>query len=453
MKKLFKKIIISTYLIIFLFGLLVPFSKSFAQDATNRLVISANPSTIVKDKPTTVTANVYTAVGGEVVSFSVNTPLSNFPTTCTIDVVPTNQSGILNAPRVKSCSVVFTTGTTGNNTTISASVTTDGKKYSSNFKLSDVLKCDPKQNLVNGVCVDPVVQSTSTPTNTTYTPLAPLPGLDQVPFETNPDLNPCPFGQYLNIMIKLIIGIAAVLAMIMIVTGGIEYMTSELVSGKEAGKETITNAILGLLIALGSFLILNTINPQLLNVCLKLAPATIVIDDLGGESSEPFVPINKTTLKNTFGIDCEGNDGKGNTGRNAVAGIAKEFINKTIYSQDKRNTTTSSKIYVDCSSFAAQVYVCAGLPSPGGRSTDIFSSGNTKKVDGATFDFTTLHSGDLIGWKPGDNGDKNGHVMIYLGNGQMIDTQGTKGRDPATATNVRQLSDSLKKRIKYAKWP
>ena len=65
-------------------------------------------------------------------------------------------------------------------------------------------------------------------------------------------------------------------------------MTSEVISGKEAGKETITHAILGLLLALGAFLILNTINPKLLSACLdKLPMATITIspDDTSTGSS------------------------------------------------------------------------------------------------------------------------------------------------------------------------
>jgi len=94
--------------------------------------------------------------------------------------------------------------------------------------------------------------------------------------------NPCPFGNYLNILIKIFLGICAVLAMVMIVIGGIEYMTSDLASSKEAGKKTITSAILGLLLALGAFLILKTINPQLLSVCLNnlpIAEITITADE------------------------------------------------------------------------------------------------------------------------------------------------------------------------------
>lgn len=81
----------------------------------------------------------------------------------------------------------------------------------------------------------------------------------------------CPFGAYLGTVINATLGIIALLAFLMIVLGGIEYMTSELISSKQAGKDKILNAIWGILIALGAWLILNTINPKLLEICLKLA--------------------------------------------------------------------------------------------------------------------------------------------------------------------------------------
>jgi len=104
-------------------------------------------------------------------------------------------------------------------------------------------------------------------TDTSYQLLAPLPGLKT--FESDPQKQggACAFGNYLNIMIKLILGIAAVLAMIMIIKGGFEYMGSSLPSEKESGKGTITNAIFGLILALGAYLILYTVNPDLLNFC------------------------------------------------------------------------------------------------------------------------------------------------------------------------------------------
>lgn len=110
-----------------------------------------------------------------------------------------------------------------------------------------------------------------------YNLLAPLPctppganGCDDngnlIAFDPTQNSN---LGVYLNMMIRLFIGICAVLAVIMIVMGGIEYMTTELISSKEAGKERIRNAIFGLLLALGAWTLLNTINPNLLNTDLK----------------------------------------------------------------------------------------------------------------------------------------------------------------------------------------
>ena len=86
-----------------------------------------------------------------------------------------------------------------------------------------------------------------------------------------------PLSAYLNLMIKLIIGLAAVMAVVMIVIGGLEYMTSELMHSKEHGKERITNAILGLLLALGAYTLLFTINPDLLNSEPKIPDAKVLV--------------------------------------------------------------------------------------------------------------------------------------------------------------------------------
>lgn len=132
----------------------------------------------------------------------------------------------------------------------------------------------------NPVIVTPQSNQQAVDTDTTYTPLAKLPGFEGS-FDTKPSpSNPCPFGKYINVLIKLFIGIAAVLAMVMIIIGGIQYMTSDLISSKEAGKKMILNAVLGLILALGSWAILNTLNPQLLKACLgNLPEAKITIDN------------------------------------------------------------------------------------------------------------------------------------------------------------------------------
>ncbi len=152
-----------------------------------------------------------------------------------------------------------------------------------------------------------------TPTNTMYQLLAPIPckpgdsdcvsngkgGYELQTFDTAQSNS---MGAYLNLMIKLFIGICAVLSVVMIVIGGLEYMTSELVHSKEAGKERILSALLGLIIALGAYALLYTINPDLLNSDLCISPQVMQQD---GKCVTPTpavtTPANITPLTIPFG--------------------------------------------------------------------------------------------------------------------------------------------------------
>ena len=195
--------------------------------------------------------------------------------------------------------------------------------------------------------------NTTIDTDTSYDLLADLPGLEGV-YQTAGD---CPLGKYLKIMFGLFLGTAAVLAMVMIVMGGMEYMTSELISSKESGKDKIKNAIFGLLLALSAYLILNTINPNLLDICLDGIPKAQIVVGPAPESSAPFVAASNTALA-SLGINCPGSGGAA-----ALPSIAQSFVGKVTYSQTNRNTTSSSPptLFLDCSSFVKQVYACADL--------------------------------------------------------------------------------------------
>lgn len=119
------------------------------------------------------------------------------------------------------------------------------------------------------------ISNTPKDTNTTYNLLAPFGDK----FKTFTSDKECAFTDYINIIFDIFIGICAVLAFVMLVVGGIQYMGSELVSSKEAAKSQATNALLGLLVAFSAWLILNTINPKLLDFCLdkNLQPATYTL--------------------------------------------------------------------------------------------------------------------------------------------------------------------------------
>lgn len=77
-------------------------------------------------------------------------------------------------------------------------------------------------------------------------------------------------GTFFNIAVYSLIGLAALAAVVRIVYGGFLYLGSETFSLKEQGKEAIQNAIWGLIMVLSVYIILNTINPNLLNLNLNL---------------------------------------------------------------------------------------------------------------------------------------------------------------------------------------
>jgi hypothetical protein len=102
---------------------------------------------------------------------------------------------------------------------------------------------------------------------------------------------------YINLVIKIFIGIIGVLGAVMIVLGGIQYMTTDAVSKKEGGKEMITNSIFGLILALASWVVLNTINPHLLDINLDGLKNGAVAVTVSAEDDAPTknVPVKTYT--------------------------------------------------------------------------------------------------------------------------------------------------------------
>ena len=100
-------------------------------------------------------------------------------------------------------------------------------------------------------------------------PLAPLPG-----FTGSPTL-----GQWLESLFTILIVVAGILSLIMIIVGGMTYITSESFGDKGKGKTYIINAITGLVLALGAWVILNTINPDLAeDLDISIPTVSLTID-------------------------------------------------------------------------------------------------------------------------------------------------------------------------------
>lgn len=77
------------------------------------------------------------------------------------------------------------------------------------------------------------------------------------------------FGQYISIWYRFIVGSVGILATVMIMWSGFKWLTSRgNTSTISQAKENIWAAIIGLLIAFLSYIILSLINPGLLNIGL-----------------------------------------------------------------------------------------------------------------------------------------------------------------------------------------
>jgi hypothetical protein len=112
-----------------------------------------------------------------------------------------------------------------------------------------------------------------------YTPLQPLPGIEASSEGT------VALEKYLPGVFNLAIGVSAVLAFIVITWGGITYATSDALSGKSEGRKHIENGIYGLLLVIGAWVILYTINPQILNFNLILPKSSITEPSASGGTS------------------------------------------------------------------------------------------------------------------------------------------------------------------------
>ena len=104
-----------------------------------------------------------------------------------------------------------------------------------------------------------------------FVPLAPIPGLT--------DIQPTSGGlaAFFNNLYKFLIGLAAVLAIIEIIWGGLEISTKDSVSKQSDGKERITQAIFGLILVLSPVLVFSIINPSILNLSLNLPPLDLKV--------------------------------------------------------------------------------------------------------------------------------------------------------------------------------
>ena len=131
--------------------------------------------------------------------------------------------------------------------------------------------CNSSMVAIDCPTVVNITGNKNTNSNGTYTLLAPIGEMKTAP--TN-------FGDYVDKIFLIAIGLCGVLAVIMLIIGGIQYMGDESIFVKTEAKKQMINAVLGLLIALGAWVLLNTINPKLLNSSVTINAVSAEITPL-----------------------------------------------------------------------------------------------------------------------------------------------------------------------------
>lgn len=162
-----------------------------------------------------------------------------------------------------------------------------------------------------------VVAQTTTPTTTNPVPVDPEPrpgAFGYVPLTGIPgvtDGDSPSLATYLNALFRIAIGLAALLAVIKITLAGISYMADTgSFSTKEKAKRDITNSLFGLLIILSVVVVLQVINPNILNlnVLSELPPIGEMRPNLPpgreGELLVELYRVQNTDIQNAMNQMC-----------------------------------------------------------------------------------------------------------------------------------------------------
>lgn len=116
----------------------------------------------------------------------------------------------------------------------------------------------------------------------------------------------CDVNGFLNFAFKLLIGITAVVLVLRLMYEGYQYVVTDVPFLKASAKSDFKTALLGLLLALSAYIILNTINPKLVNNRITIDSVEVRVLQL---------PDNADTRSFSETEDIETNLTKGSTNR------------------------------------------------------------------------------------------------------------------------------------------
>jgi len=119
-----------------------------------------------------------------------------------------------------------------------------------------------------------------------YVSLSPLPGVENVD-TSNP-------SEYFGNILKVMVGVAGILAVIVVMFYGLQYMLSNSEGGKTAARIGISSVVFGIFIILLSYVVLSVINPDLVKLRFFDKLKEVAKDLVKGEPEEDSTPDEKT---------------------------------------------------------------------------------------------------------------------------------------------------------------
>lgn len=147
-----------------------------------------------------------------------------------------------------------------------------------------------------------------------------LPGIDNAGFKAalKSDHPGEAAGYYINGLLTLGIALATVLAVLMITIGGFQYITTDSFMQKSEGKKRIQDSLMGLGLILVSYLLLGTINSDLLKIRFGLSPISLEVTPLNIKVNieDTITAAVRENNKNVLDRCKKGNTG-GGRGRGA----------------------------------------------------------------------------------------------------------------------------------------
>ncbi len=285
-------------------------------------------------------------------------------------------------------------------------------------------------------------------------------------------------AEYINAVYGWALSAAALVAVVMMMLGGLQYVLSR---GKskyiEKAKTRITNAITGLVLLLAAYEIAYVIDPntvRLKSLAVRTVDMVEWVQDSGDTPGAGATPDATSVASVSSSIICDKTSALFDIASSTIGHVTYRLGGKyggkppyvdgvsKVDPQGVQYKTycPEGQLCLDCSGYNDFLRKCGGLGDGGesGGTAGIFSGPKAIKI--TTYNDTSINGaplipGDLIGFPTitVDGKEKIGHVVMYVGNGKIAQSHGGSGRKPGNAIMISATSGFIAQMVKDNRTP